>query len=524
MDGQQIAILVLCVYMFAVLAAGGWFGRRAGSSGSSWQFGSKGLGVFSIVAVLLGTRLGATATVGLTEDIYNTGIVAMWFIISQGLGATLTGHTTGLILYRTRMMTLPALMLVRFGPRCVAAGILGDMIIGLAINGIQALGVGLIIQALTGLDLKWGIFIGSFLGWSYLTFGGLAATAATNLIHLLVCSVGVVLGMFLLFGQAPLGEVMQNVPAEKIDLFVSLPTIINWVIVYFAISVISNVFHTPLATARSEKDVLRASYLTTGLYLIIGSIVAVFGIYAIGYYGPLYEQNTGDPMPGNIAFGAIAKFLGDSEAGGSPFGGLVGLLMMSGVIGAIISTMAPLAWNISTLVSRDVYKKHVRPEASSGEELLVARVFSTVYWLIPGFIGLFISRDLLSALLFLLELPVGAAFAGFLMIYWDRVNEPSFFYSILMSWIAGIAHKLIDIFSPETLESLNSAMGSGLFAWWFSSAIGWIVTSSALVFFPLVFLGTPPTDAQLEPIRRARAGLEPLASAAGVRGEELAGS
>jgi Na+/proline symporter len=485
----------LTVYLIVVLFVGVWVGRRKATAGS-WQFGHGGLSVASIVAMLLGTRLGATATVGLAEDVYTSGIVAFSFIFGQIVGSILCAFTTGKLFYRTKMMTLPALTYHRLGKRVTILGILIDVVIGLAVNGIQVLGVGLIIQALTGIPLIYGIAIGSFLGWIYLTLGGINATAATNIIHLVVCFVGILGGVVMLLGIMPFGAAVDAVPPDLLRPVTPFITVVRWTIVGIAISIVANVYHSPLATARSEKSAIAASVLTGLIYGLFGFLVTVMGIYALAWAGPAYEAGQGHPLPARLAFGTIATLLGNEQAGGSAVGGVVGLVMMSGVIGAIISTMAPLAWAISTILSRDVYKKFIKPDATDREELLATRIFSTVYWLVPGIIALKVNQGLLSALLFLLELPVGGFLAAFLGFYWKRVNDSAAFYTLLTSISFGILHFVFYSMNPEMLDSFGP---------WFGSSVGWIVTASLVVFFLCVFLGQPATDAQWEVVRRARA-------------------
>lgn len=504
-SGKIIAIAFMATYLIIVLLVGVWVGRRKATS-ASWQFGSGGLSVAAIISMLLGTRLGATATVGLVEDVYNTGIVAFSFIAGNVVGSIVCALTTGKLFYRTRMMTLPAFNFRRLGKRVTILGILIDVVIGLAVNGIQVLGVGLIIGALTGLPLVWGIVLGSFLGWIYVTLGGINATAATNIIHLVVCFAGVFGGFAVLLSVMPLSEAIGAMPEDMMRPATPIMTVVRWMIVGVGISVVANVYHSPMATARSERGAVWSSLWTAVLYGVFGAVVTLMGIYAYAWAAPAYEAAKGEKLPGQLAFGVIAAFLGNEKAGGSALGGLMGLVMMAGVVGAIISTMAPLAWAIATILSRDVYRRFINPKATDAEELMATRIFSTVYWLIPGFIALTVDRGLLNALLFLLELPVGGMFAAFLCFYWDRVNSSSAFYTLLTSVSMGIAHATTHHFSPETMERMGP---------WFGSSVGWIVTSSAVVFILCVMFGPRPNAEQLEVTRRALNNLEPMDDAPG---------
>jgi len=181
-------------------------------------------------------------------------------------------------------------------------------------------------------------------------------------------------------------------------------------------------------------------------------------------------------------------------------------MMMAGVVGAIISTMAPLVWNIATVLSRDVYRGYLHPSASDREELRAARLITTVYWLVPGIIALMIGEGLLSTLLFLLELPTGAILPTVLCFYWDRVNEASAFYTLLASVLTGLMYQPAAALYPRYVDALGP---------WFGSSVGWITTVSLLVFVGGLVLGPSPDEERLEVVRRARADAPPMPSAPG---------
>lgn len=502
---QLVSSIILSGYLGLVLFVGVWV-ARGGTTSSDWQFSPEGLGILGIASVLVGTQLGAASTVGVAEDVFNIGVATYAFIVSGALGFVLAGLTTGRFFYRTKMMTLVAFNVHRFSRRFAFLGVGLGLIIGMIVNGVQLLGVALIIQSLTGLSLVWGVVIGSFLGWIYLMLGGLSATSATNIIHLGVCLGGLILGAVVLVDHTPLSEALAGLPDGHLDPTGNPMYIIHWLIVGVASHFVSNVYYSPLASADTEREAV-ASCLWSGLiYLLFGLLTMTVGIYAVGVFAPLYEQATGGALTGELAFGTVAHLIGDPQFGGGPVGLVVGTIMMAGVIGAIISTMAPLVWNIATILSQDLYREYLYPDASDREELLAARVFTTLYWVIPAVVALIIGEGLLSTLLFLLELPTGAMLPIILCFFWERVNEPSAFYTLVASVGTGLIYRPIAAWYPDLMEGLGP---------WFGSSVGWITTVSLLVFAGALLFGDRPEEEKLEVVRRARAEEPPLPSAPG---------
>ncbi len=507
---RVISTSILSIYLGLVLLVGIWFARRESTS-FSWRFGAEGLGVLGIVSVLIGTRLGAASTVGLVEDIYKTGFVSCTYILSGLVGFVLMGLTVGRYFYRTKMMTLVAFNVQRFSRRFAFVGVALGLGIGLVVNGIQLLGVALIIKSLTGLPLIGGVIIGSFLGWIYLTLGGIEATSATNIIHLSLCFVAIFLGVLIMFSRASFMEAWAAIPAGRLSLTGDWNEVVDWMIAGTASHFVSNVYYSPMATADTEEKAVRSAVLAGLIYAVFGILVTIMGIYALGQFAPLYTEVTGQPFTGEEAFGTLALILGETRLGGSLFGLVVGSMMMAGIIGAIISTMAPLAWNISTIVSQDVYKGYLNPDATDENELFVARLFSTLYWLVPTILALIIEEGLLDTLLFLIELPVGVVIPIVLCFYWDRVNEESAFYTMLVSVFAGLSYQGVLVYYPEWVRSFGP---------WFGTSPGWITSASLVTFLIALWLGGPPSEDKLEVVRRAWNNEDPLPSAPGGEASE----
>ncbi len=502
---QVVSSFILSGYLGFVLIVGVWV-ARGGTTSSDWQFSPEGLGVLGIASVLVGTQLGAASTVGVAEDVFNIGVATYAFILSGALGFVLAGLTTGRFFYRTKMMTLVAFNVHRFSRRFAFLGVGLGLVIGMIVNGVQLLGVALIIQSLTGLSLLWGVVIGSFLGWIYLTLGGLSATSATNIIHLGVCLGGLILGVFVLVDHTPLQEAIAGMPTGHLDPTGNVPYVVHWLIVGVASHFVSNVYYSPLARADTEREAVASCLWSALIYLFFGLLTMTVGIYAVGVFAPLYERALGEPLTAELAFGTVARLIGDPSFGGHTVGLVVGTIMMAGVIGAIISTMAPLVWNIATILSQDVYREYLYPDASDREELLAARVFTTLYWIVPAVVALMIGEGLLSTLLFLLELPTGAILPIVLCFYWERVNEPSAFYTLLASVTTGLVYRPVAAWYPGFVEALGP---------WFGSSVGWIVTASLVVFTAALLFGGRPEEDRLEVVRRARAGEPPVPTAPG---------
>src|SRR5262252_4771162 len=91
---MNLYLVVLIVYSLALIALGGWIGRRVRGAQDFFVAGRQ-LGPGLIFSTMLAANIGAGSTVGATAEGYRTGAAAWWWVGSAAIGSALLAFWAG---------------------------------------------------------------------------------------------------------------------------------------------------------------------------------------------------------------------------------------------------------------------------------------------------------------------------------------------------------------------------------------------------------------------------------------------
>jgi SSS family solute:Na+ symporter len=309
---------------------------------------------------------------------------------------------------KTRITTMPEFLENRFNQqvRLVFAiiSLIGYIFIELAVVLYTG---SLAIESIFGLPLTWGLAILCVIGGGYTIYGGLKSVAYTDIIQVTVLIVGglIVTGMGLVkLGaaspehHATLWGGFQAVLAGSPEKFHMVQSWnhpdLPWVGVFFGGMWLANIFYwgcnqfitQRTLAARSvwhgQMGVVFAGFLK----LLVPVLVVLPGIIAFRLYDPATGilRHEYALAKGDLAFPTLVKQL--LPAG---FTGLV----MAGLMGAVMSTIASLLASSSSIFTFDIYHRHLKPKAEGRELIRVGRLATFVVLVVATVIGWFL-RDL----------------------------------------------------------------------------------------------------------------------------------
>ena len=229
------------------------------------------------------------------------------------------------------------------------------------------------------LERKWyivGILLMAIVTGSYVIFGGLKAVITTDVIQSVLMLIAGITVAVLTFSQEDVGgwsgmREMDRVGKDMVHLY--LPSnhgILPWTGVLTGLMVLhfyywgTNQFIVQRAlSARTDKEA-RLGIVTAGFFKLlipffsIGTGIAAF--YMFQKRGILLEQD--------VAFPMLMKHVV------APMGaGIVGLIS-AGLIGAILSSLDSMMNSAATIITFDIYKRYVEPDASEKKLIRIGRI------------------------------------------------------------------------------------------------------------------------------------------------------
>ncbi len=447
----------LLAYSAGLIALGVWIGRRVGTS-VSFFVANRRLGAALLFATILAANIGAGSTVGAAGLGYRDGLAAWWWVGSAGIGSLLLALWIGPRIWRVArdhdLYTVGDYLEHRYGAavRAIIAGLL--WLATLAILAGQLIALAWVLEVVAGVPKLAGCLIGGVVVTAYFTAGGLVTSAWVNLVQLVVLLVGFAVALPWVFVHAGGWDaIVQAAPGpEYVDLERNGPSGWTYLTLLAPAFMVSPGLLQKAFGARDERT-LRLGLTAAALTLLVFAAVPPLLGMAARIYAPELTNR-------ELALPAILT------EGLPPWLGGLGL---AAVFSAEVSSADAILFMLATSLSRDLYRRFVRPDADDGQVLRVARLAAVaggalgvaLAILLPSVIGaLTIFYAVLSVSLFV---PVVAGLTT------RRPGTPEALAAIAVGTAALVTARLAGLpddrlFNAVTLALLASALAFGVTA------------------------------------------------------------
>jgi SSS family solute:Na+ symporter len=465
--------LVILAYLVGTLAIGIWIGRRV-HSGTDFFLAGRTLPWWAVGMSLVATDIGGTDIIGGGGAAYNYGLVVANF---EWIGCVPAMIVAAFLfvpfLYRTGVYTVPEFMERRYNAGMRSALAVCWLVFMACNLGVMLLASAKMMHATFGWNEAACIWATALLVGFYTAFGGLAAVVYTDVIQCVVmiggCLLVLVLGLIDVGGidglqerlaandRAAAVQAAETPPPEAADHRTSLvvpvdaPSPYPWPAIYFGLALIlspaywiGNQAIIQRSLGANSEFAAKASYVWGALLKnVIPLIIAVPGLIAAAKFPDLKE--------GDAAFPRLVSALLPS--------GLKGVFV-AGFLAALMSSVDSYLNSAATILSHDLYKRFIQPQADERRLLVVGRVTTCglLAWGIAfAFLFLKSSQDSGIYAIFqtLMSFFQGPALAVLLIgVFWRRATGTA----AVTAFLCGIA-------CTATLFTLNQEGVRARFGW-----------------------------------------------------------
>jgi len=445
--------LILAVFSVLWVVLGAYLGRR-----------SVGLDGFMLAGRKVGLALG-TATAMATWVTSNTTMAAPQLALQMGIWGML-GYSlgsVGLMLFAPLARRIRTLMpsgftsgdfvRLRYGKTTWRVFLLISLLYAFGWLVSMGMAGGVLVNALTGIDYRIGMTVILAVCVLYTVLGGLRAVIGTDFLQTLIILAGIVALAWLAITHVGFERMHDAALAERPELLdLLMPAAIMFLFNNLLFGV-GEIFHSNVWWSRAfafREGVGFKAYLTAGLFWMPIPIVAGF----IALTVPALHLNV--PAADMVGPLVAAKLLGSSGA----------ILVFIVVFAALASSLDSLLAATSDLILTDIYKGHLRPQASDEELARAAR------WVILG----------LGTLAWLLCLPRLATLAELLYfmgafvastiwpiaagLFWRRANPHGAALAMIAGTLIGLTGYFLIGFYVAALISAAVSMGIVLLSTW----------------------------------------------------------
>lgn len=445
------------VYLLATLAVGWWASRRVKTT-RDFVIAGRGLPLALAATALFATWFGSETIMGSSSEFVQGGVLA---VIKDPFGASLCLLLVGLLfarpLYRLNILTFNDFFRRRFSRRTefISAIFMVPSYFGWI--AAQLVAMAFVLKTLAGVDIGYGIAFCAVVVVVYTYIGGMWAVSVTDFFQ----SIMILLGMFALGWQMyhQVGGFRPVIEAQPEGFFNILPEPnFNAIVVYLGAWITVGLGSIPqqdifqrVMAARSENTAVRAAYLASAMYLVIGAVPLFIGLCGKLLYPEMQADDNQMIIPRMV--------LEHSNLA-------LQVLFFGALLSAILSTTSGAMLAPATVIGENLirpYFKHL-----TDPQLLRIMRFSVLGVALCSALmagresNIFHLAEQSSALsLVALFVPLAAG------LYWKRASDVGAMASVLMGMGAWMLFEFMGYETAIVPGVLASLCGMLLGSWWF---------------------------------------------------------
>ena len=430
-------------YILFILAIGIFVGRKIDTVAGFFVAG-RSLNAPLICASVLAANIGAGSTVLAASLGYSNGYAGWWWVGSAGIGTIILAFCVGPKIWKVakenNLLTLGDFLEYKFNLNLRVAISSVLMLASLAILAGQLIAFAWVLDVLFSYPKWLSVLIGGGVMVCYFAAGGILSSVWVNLVQLVVLFSGFLFALFFSFDREMLPEFSLS------EFFVNNNSGFMYLFMLAPAFIISPGILQKTFSAKDEKSVTKG-LLVCGVFLLLFSIMpTLLGIFA----------KTIVPNLGNPEFALPELFLT------LPY--WVSMLALASVLSAEISSADAILFMLTTSISKDFYKRLIKPAASDKELLKVSRYTAIV----SGILGM-----LLACLL--------PDIATSLTIFYSILTVSLFVPVIFGLFMKNIKYVHVMLSSGFGVLVLLLAMGFKFdFFWWMTDVLLGLIASVSL--------------------------------------------
>ena len=425
---------------------------------------------WAIGASLIAANISAEQIIGMSGQGFVVGMAIAVWELTAAIALIIMAKYFLPIFLEKKIYTMPQFLEQRFDKRVSLVLSFFWLIVYIFINLTSVLWLGsLAINALTGLDLFYGLVLLAIFSLAYSLSGGLKAVAMTDAVQVILLIFGGLAVSFIALniisesnGVIEGMRVVLNEMPEKFDMILSadnpsykdLPGV--WILLGLGVWIGHffywgfNQYITQRALAakdikEAQKGVMFAAYLK----LLMPVVIVLPGICAAILF-PMLEKS-------DQAYPTMMSLLPN---------GLLGLTFAA-LIAAIVSSLASMSNSISTIFTMDIYKYFKNENVSQSNLIQVGRITVIVSVLIATLVAQPLLGSFESIFQYIQNFTgyfsPGIVVIFLVALFWKKATSMSVLIAALISLIASI---LLSINFPElpfihrmTIVFVLSALG-----------------------------------------------------------------
>ena len=417
--------IILAIFSAVWIILGWYWGRRAKQL-DEFMLAGRNVGLSLATATAMATWVTSNTTMAAPQLTLQLGI---WGMVGYSLGSV------GLILFAPLAKRIRQLMptsytsgdfiRLRYGKLTWRVFLAISLFYGFGWLISMGMAGGVLINALTGIPYAVGMTVIVSICVLYTLLGGLRAVIGTDYIQTLLILVGIIILAWLAIAKVGFEEIHTNVLQQRPELLNLLfPAAIMFLFNNLLFG-IGEIFHSNVWWSRAfafREGVGMPAYIISGMMWLPIPIVAGF----IALATPALNLNV--PAADMVGPMVAAKLLG---VGGA-------ILVFIVVFSALASSLDSLLAATSDLITQDIYRGHIRPQASNQELRVAAKLIILLLGVLTWSLCLPRLTTLAELLYFTGAFVASTIWPIVAGLYWQRANATGAALAMILGTSIGL--------------------------------------------------------------------------------------
>ena len=468
--------LVIVIAYLGMIALVGIFLRGAAKTSDSYLIAGRNMGIVLCTATITGEWLGGMSTIGTSELAMTSGFFPMWYNASTALGMMVFGFTLASIYRRNQVATVGEMLEKLYNRRVRSIASICFIGAFAILSYLQLQAIGSVLSELLRIPFWIAVMAAGILITAYVLRGGIESIGATNLIHVgwiyATLVTAYIVALVKMGGYSGLfHELAKATDAETVARFrnpfsAGLAPIAAWLLGGILSGFASQASIQPVFAAKSIAVAKRSAVLS-GLFIApLGLIVATLGmVRRTNVFGSGEMTSLKQALPNLLM---DPKFI-------PPWIGAFGI---AGILAAILSTVGPVMFAMSTILTKDIYHGIIKKEATDAQLLRMSRLLTIAVGVTVTPMAILFKGVILDTAYITYAIRASAAVVVLFGIYWVRNSIPvPTSKAVIAALISATAASILFvIFDPQIRAWLGFSVDKVYAALFFAVASLLIVT------------------------------------------------
>lgn len=472
----------IAIYVIVMLAIGYFAGRKVKSLGDFLVAGRR-LPLWMATATLLATWFGAGSSMGVAATVYSGNLRD---VIADPFGASISLILAGIfivgVLRKLNCMTVTDIIQKRYGKGAGIYASLWMIPVYIGWLGAQVLGLGTLLNLLTGIDLFSARCIGAAVVLFYTVSGGMWAVTITDVVQVVLIVVGLLIIVPGAVSMAGGMDTILNNPAVDLSLapapestpLQTVNYIGSWIIMGLGCMVGQDLIQRSLAS-KDEKVAISSSVISGFLYLAIAMVPITIGLAAkilLPQWG-ITDEAMGTNLDNQVLPRVAIGVMGAVHP-------ILLTLFLSALFSAIMSSADSSLLAASSLLVNNVISP-LAPKATEKQILMATRIATVLLLVIATFLAMKVESiyrlmtSCWASQLVVVLIPVLAA------IYCPKASANTIWCTMIVSTAVWIAYIFITGLGIE--GSFSQKLSSDVFGFQLTNGAVFGFAAGVIAFF-----------------------------------------